>query len=324
MRAKTVTIVGLDRIGASIGLAIRARDVGLTVVGHDLDRAVVKKAMDLGAVDVTNRNLVNAAAAADILVLNLPLTQLEGALRAIGRDVQEHTLVMDLADLKGPGMIWSERFLEQGHYIGATPVVAADVLADGRSGIEAASADLFAGSLFCIIAAPALDPAAIETAKNFGHILGASPYFLGSEEFDSLMQGVSTMPGLVAAAAFLAITQTSAWRDMLRFAGLPFSLATAPLEKSDLAYLAHHDREASLRWLDAVLDELQTVRRWVAEGDEERLSLILDEIALKREQWLSARRDISQVDMGDTQDLSDFSFTKQLFGFGFGGKEKKS
>lgn len=181
MRAKTVTIVGLDRIGASIGLAIRARDVGLTVVGNDIDRAVGKKALEMGAVNETNWNLATAAAAADILVLNLPLAELEGALKAIGRDVQEHTLVMDLADLKGPGLIWSEQFLEQGHYVGATPVVAADNLADGRIGVEAARADLFAGSLFCIMAAPTLDPAAIETAKNFGHILGASPYFLGSD-----------------------------------------------------------------------------------------------------------------------------------------------
>lgn len=324
MKAKTVAIVGLDRIGGSIGMAIRARDLGLMVVGHDADRSVGKTALELGAVDETNRNLVSAAAAADILVLNLPITELEGTLRAIGPDVQEHTLVMDLADLKNPGMRWSEQYLEQGHYVGATPVVAADALADGRMGIEAARKDLFAGSLFCIMAAPSLEPAAIETAKNFGSILGASPYFLGPEEFDSLMQGVSTMPGLVGVATFLAVTQTSAWRDMLRFAGLPFSLATSPLEKSDLAYLAHHDREASLRWLDAVLAELQTVRRWVAEGDEERLSLILDDLAIKREKWLAARRDISQADKGDMPDLGDFSFARQLFGFGFGRKEKKS
>lgn len=324
MRAQTITIVGLDRIGGSIGMAIREKDVGLTVVGHDSDRSIGKKALELGAIDETNWNLGNAAAAADILVLNLPLTELEGALAAMGNDVQEHTLVMDLADLKKPGKMWSEQYLEQGHYVGATPVMATEALADGRTGIEAARKDLFAGGLFCIMASPSLEPGAIETAKNFGSILGASPYFLGTEEFDSLMQGVSTMPGLVAVATFLAVTQTSAWRDILRFAGLPFSLATSPMEKEDLAYLAHHDREASLRWLDAVLAELKTVRRWVAEGDEERLSLILDDLAAKREKWLATRRDISQADAGDMPDLGDFSFARQLFGFGIGRKEKKS
>jgi prephenate dehydrogenase len=324
MKAQTVTIIGLDRIGGSIGMAIRARDVGLTVVGHDAQRSNGKKALEMGAVDEMNRNLVNAATAADILVLNLPITELEGTLKAIGPDVQEHTLVMDLADLKEPGKAWSEQYLEQGHYIGATPVVAADALADGRTGIEAARGDLFTGSLFCIIAAASVEPMAIETAKNFGSILGAAPYFLGPEEYDSLMQGISTMPSLVAVATFLAVTQTSAWRDMLRFAGLPFSLSISSLEKSDLAALALHDREASLRWLDAVLAELQTVRRWVAEGDEERLSLILDDLALKREKWLLTRRDIGQADDDKIPDLSDFSFTRQLFGFGGGRKDKKS
>jgi prephenate dehydrogenase len=324
MRAQSVTIVGLDRIGGSIGLAIRARDVGLTVIGHDAERSNGKKALEMGAVDEMNRNLINAVAAADILILNLPITELEGTLRAIGADVQEHTLIMDLADLKSPGMAWSEQYLEQGHYVGATPVVASDALTDGRTGIEAARKDLFEGSLFCIMASPSVESMAIETAKNFGGVLGAAPYFLGTQEYDSLMQGVGTMPGLVAVATFLAVTQSTAWRDMLRFSGLPFSLSTTPLEKADLASLALYDREASLRWLDAVLAELQAVRRWVAEGDEERLSLILDDLTLKREKWIAARRDIAHADEGDLPDLSDFSFTRQLFGFGRGSKDKKT
>ena len=321
MRAQTVTIVGLDRIGGSIGLAIRAKDVGLRVIGHDPDRSSAKMALERGVVDEVNRNLVSASSAADILVLNLPLTELEETLRAIGQDIQEHTLIMDLADLKEPGMAWAEEYLEQGHYVGATPVLSAGALADGRDGLEAAQADLFAGSLFCIMASPSLEPAAIETAKNFGGILGAAPYFLGTEEYDSLMQAVGTMPALVAVATFMAVTKTAAWRDMLRFAGLPFSLTTAPLEESDLAKLALHDRESSLRWLDAALVELQTVRHWIAEGDEERLSLILDDLTLKRRKWLLARRDIAQADKGDMPDLSDFSFTRQLFGFG--GRRRK-
>ncbi len=40
MQAQTVTIVGMGRVGVSIARALRAADVGLTIVGHDRMRAL--------------------------------------------------------------------------------------------------------------------------------------------------------------------------------------------------------------------------------------------------------------------------------------------
>ena len=151
----------------------------------------------------------------------------------------------------------------------------------------------------------------------------ATPFFLDAYEFDSLMKGVETAPALLAAAMFRAVTQTTGWRDMLRFAGPIFAQSTAGLEDTNLAALAYHDKAATLRWLDAVLNELQEMRTWLADEDDERVSLIFEDMAMERERWLFERQQNNWIEAEPADEISSFSLTGQLFGFGNRKKSKK-
>lgn len=324
MKAQTITIVGLERTGASIGLAIKQALPGVTVSGHDRNAALVRDAKEkVGAIDREEWNLPKAAAKADILVLATPILESEAVLQVVGDDLQAHALVLDLSSLKGPGLKWAEQYLQHGHYVGAVPVLASAMLADGRSSIETARPDLFKNSLFCLMPAPQADPQAVETAVNFGRLLGAMPYFLDPVEYDSLVQGVETVPGLMAAAIFNAIHNSSGWRDMLRFAGLPFALATLPLESSDdIVFQALNNKTATLRWLDALLNELTEVRRWLHEGESELLAAMLSELNAQRQRWL---RDRAENDWAEVKapDIERPSFSQQMLGGWISQRGKK-
>lgn len=291
MKAQTLTIIGLGRVGLSTAMAIKASSAGLEIVGHDRLRDLTAKAKDeLGAIDRAEWNLINAAEAADILVLSLPLVELEETLPHIVDVVRPHALVLDYASLKGPGLRWAEQRLKAGHYVGVMPLLAGKYLSDGRDDLAAASADLFQNSVFCLMPSVSAAPQAVETAVAFGRLLGATPYFVDAMEYDSLVQGVQTMPGLLAAAMFGAVRKSAGWRDMLRFANSPFAVATQPLEQGpDISRLALNDKAATLRWLDAVLEELQTVRRMVQEGDRESTDAIIHDLQAQREKWLQDR-----------------------------------
>lgn len=322
MKTETVALIGLERISGSIGLALRGTDLGLTLVGFDRDREAVQSAQQMGIIDKSESSLRTIAGTADIIIMNIPLSEREKVFQTIGPEVQEHTLIVDLSNLKGEGLKAAEKHLATGHYVGVGPVLAADTLTDGRFGIDAARADLFQKSVFCIMPAAKADPQAVETAVNLGRILGAAPFFLDAWEYDSLMQGVDTAPGLLAAAMFRAIADSTGWRDMLRFADLRFAQSTAAIVNPDLARMALADKASSLRWLDAVLAQLQEVRRWVDEADEERLTLILEELDLERDRWLIERRR-NDWDEFDSPDLSGMSLRSQLFGFRPKSKDKK-
>jgi prephenate dehydrogenase len=323
MKTERVGIIGLEKVSGSIGLALKEADMGLEIIGADRDRRLVNEAKKLGIVDKSGSSPLDVARVADILVLSVPVSEKASIFELIGQDVQEHALVIDLSDLKGPGLDLAEEHLRQGHYVGVSPVLAAEALADSRSDLGAARGDLFRNSVLCIMAAGTLDEDAVQTTVNLGRILGATPFFLDAYEYDNLVKGVQTMPGLMSAAMFRAITGTSGWRDMLRFAGSTFNDSTAGLDNVDLADLAYHDKASTLRWLDAVLAELQEIRRWLMDEDQERLALILEEMALERQRWLEERRKNNWIEIEGAEELSTFSIASQLFGFGSRKKKKK-
>lgn len=248
------------------------------------------------------------------MVLAQPVSDLKETLTLIGEDVQEHTVVIDLANLKAAGIQWAAQHLKQGHYVGGRLMLTAAKLYDGRTGWEGAAPDLFANSLFCVMPSAKVDPAAVETAVNFGRLLGATPYFVDPVEYDVLVQGIETVPGLAAAALFNTVQQANSWRDTLRFAGLPFAQATQPLTDSRaLVSMALADKEATLRWLNAFMAELEEIRRLIFEGDEEVLTTVMEQIDMERERWLNERIKNDWVEV-DTPDVAVPGLAQQVFG----------
>ena len=67
MKTETVTIVGLDKVGISLGLAIQASSLEVKIIGHDPNREWGKAAKEMGAVDKTDWNMANAVAKGDII-----------------------------------------------------------------------------------------------------------------------------------------------------------------------------------------------------------------------------------------------------------------
>lgn len=315
MKTQTITIIGLDRVGASIGLALKNSSLDVTVVGHDPDATKGQIAKEtVQAIDHAEWNLVNAARKADILVITAQISDMESILQVIGSELQPHTLVLDFSSMKRLGLDWAKLHLRQGHYVGAVPVLAAAYLTDGRSDATTATADLFKNSAFCLMPSPKADPQAVETAVNFGLLLGALPYFVDPDEYDGLVQGSETLPSLVAVAMFNALQQATGWRDMLRFASLPFALMTLPLENDrDIPMQALQNKQATLRWLDAMLAEMKAVRRLVFEENEELLTALTEQLSVEREKWLISRQK-NNWDERQAPPIRPRSMSEHLFG----------
>lgn len=323
MKAQNLSIIGLGRLGASIGLAVKQSAVGLAVIGHDRNADVAQIALQMGAVEKVEVDVRSLASKADILVLAVPFAELEPLLTVIGDVVQPQTLLLDLSPLKGAGLKLADRFLKEGHYVGASPVLSADWLVDGRSEIEAASGDVFKNSIFCLMPSPKADPQAVETAVNFGKLLGALPYFIDPMEYDGLLTGVQAVPGLLAAALFRSVSQSTGWRDMLRFADVPFAMSTQPLlGGEDIVHEAMSNKIATLRWLDAIMAELKIMRQLVYEGDTDILAATLSGLFEDRAAWLSNREKNDWVEI-TAPDIDNNTISSHFMG-AFASRKKKN
>ena len=75
MAEETITIIGLGKIGCSIGLALAKSDNSYKLIGHDIDTAVAKKAVSIDAVKSVSWNLLRACDGANAVILAIPLDQ---------------------------------------------------------------------------------------------------------------------------------------------------------------------------------------------------------------------------------------------------------
>jgi prephenate dehydrogenase len=320
MTTQTITIVGMDRLGVSVALALRASELDLKLIGHDIRHELAQAARKQHqAVDKAEWNLVKAVRPADLVVLAIPAADQQETLRVIGTELKEQTVVLDMSPLKQRGVEWAQEYIQQGHYVGVQPVLSVSHLADGRSGPEAASADLFQNSLFCLMPGPYVDWAAVETAVDFGKILGGTPYFFDPAEYDNLMQSVETLPGLLAAAFFHTVQSRAGWSDIRRFAGWPFALSTLPMQNAtETTHLALNDKLATLTWLNQTVETLQQIQQWIYDEDAEALTRFIKELTGQRQDWLAERAENAWHAENKPEMPPTAGFTEQLLGSLFG------
>jgi prephenate dehydrogenase len=61
MTTQTITIIGMDRVGVSMALALRASELDLKLIGHDIRHELAQSAQkQYQAIDKAKWNLVNA------------------------------------------------------------------------------------------------------------------------------------------------------------------------------------------------------------------------------------------------------------------------
>src|SRR6185369_7011023 len=168
-----ITIIGLGQVGSSIGLAL-AEQKSIKRVGHDKDYDVGRAAQKNGAIDEFKTNLPASVSEANVVILSLPLTEIQSTLKYIAQDLQEGTVVLDTAPSKGTVTKWYEDVMPQGwYYVGLTPAVGADYLYGNDLGIQSARAVLFKKGVFLVNAPHGTPGEAVKLATDLVALLRA-------------------------------------------------------------------------------------------------------------------------------------------------------
>lgn len=281
-----ITVIGLGQLGASIGLALAGRET-IRRVGHDREPAVMKAAKARNAFDEVLYNLPSSVEKADVVILCLPLDQVEETLQYIAADLRPDAVVLDTSPLKSAVAGWFEKHIPPGrHYIGLVPAINPLALLETNRGVEAARADLFERATIGIAAPPGARPEAIRLAEDLVHLLGGVPLFLDMEEADGMMTTAHTLPQLVSAALLNATVGQPGWQETRRFTGRSYARATSGLGEESLAALKQTlllTPAQTTHALDLMIGALTHLRNAIREGNEpdleRRLRLAFDDQA---------------------------------------------
>ena len=325
-----ITIIGTGQIGASIGLALGEHKDLFIRVGHDKDVRVANQAKDMGALDRVSINLPSSVAEAAIIILALPLDQIQDTLKFIASDLPEEAVVMDTAPVKSEVMQWAKELLPpKRYYIGLTPVLNPAYLDAPGSGVEAAHADLFKNGMMAILSPQGVPSEAIKLATDLSHLLGAEHLFMDPVELDSMMAATHILPQLIASSLLNTTVDQPGWYEARKLAGRPYAAVTSAAtqfgEANSLTGQAISTQEHLVRWLDALMDNLYTLRQLLVSKDADKLLTELARARLGREKWLVERNTANWAATESAPDVS-LPTAKEVFArmitFG-GGRNQK-
>src|SRR5438552_16604621 len=191
-----MTIAGVGLIGGSLGMICEQQGLVKTIVGagrlvENLKRAVERKAIDRYVTD-----LAEAAAGSDLFVLATPVDAFEAALRTCAPRLAPGAIVTDVGSVKGPLVERMEALAPAGiRVVGMHPIAGKE-----KTGVEAASPDLFRDALCILTPTSQTDPDALAKVRRLWEACGARIREMDPMLHDRVLGAVSHLPHVLAFA----------------------------------------------------------------------------------------------------------------------------
>jgi prephenate dehydrogenase len=326
-----LSIIGLGQIGSSIGLALADHPDKFIVTGSDIDKTAMHEAQRLGAVAKTSANLSQTVRKADVVIMALPLDQMDEMVKAVAPILDEGTILIETTPTKKEIVKLMEKHLpENCSYVGLTPVLNPLYLFTEENGVAAAKADLFHDGLFCIITPSQSNTTAIDFTLDLIQHLGANPLFIGLEENDGLLAATHYLPQLLSIVLLNATVDLPGWEEARKVAGRAFAEVAGPTAHLDNAEAIKsgliYNQENILRKIDDMINILNEFRQEISNKDEEALTKRISHAKKGINKWWQDRGRGNWIATENPQAGSlpyRSNLWGNLFGVGFGSRKRK-
>ncbi len=215
-----LAILGPGLLGGSLALA-SAGFASVRVWGRRPEALTRVREMD-PAVEVFSE-LAEAVSGADLIVAATPVGVMPGLFERVVEvcDQCPGSVLTDVGSVKR-GVVEAGERITAGSgidFVGSHPMAGSEM-----SGIEAARADLFSGTVCVVTPSGSTPAAALERAAGFWRAVGCRIRILDPAEHDRVVARISHLPHLAAAA--LVCGALDGGRDDTRFAGRGWSDST--------------------------------------------------------------------------------------------------
>jgi len=262
-----LAIIGLGPLGASIALGLKQTKAdGLYIVAAGGDKEALSQGSKMGAVDKVANTIKDAAAEADVVMMDATRQHTRDLLEAVGPLLKPNSVLTDTGAMKVRMMEWTKRYLpESVSYVGGHPLPK-----EAITHVKDARADLLAGTDYCIIQSATAKPGAVSTVVGLAEALQARPFFLDAAEHDAFASAMSFLPVVLSSAFTTSVSSSKSWREMSKLASGEFKgitqLASQDPEANHLSCLA--SPQTLVHWIDQMIAELYAYRKEIQENED--------------------------------------------------------
>jgi monofunctional chorismate mutase len=221
-----VALIGLGQIGGSIGLTLAA-DRRWRRIGFDRDPAVLRTALEAGAVDEVAESIAAACAGAHLAVIATPVDTIPAGITAAADALPAGAALLDTGSARTGITEALAAATERGvRAVGGHPLAGTE-----GHGFASARAGLFRDAGFALFATEAALPGIV---RELVEALGARPLAVSPGDHDAALARTSHLPYLVARSLRVIGGADAerglsgpAFRDMTRVAGSDPRMAEA-------------------------------------------------------------------------------------------------
>jgi prephenate dehydrogenase len=281
-----VAIIGVGLIGGSFSLALKEKKLCGHVVGAGRSAANLKTALERGAIDSIETDVAKAMAKANLVLVAAPVAQFEKIFLDMHSSLAPDTLVMDAGSTKRDVVAAARKGLggKVARFVPAHPIAGAE-----KSGAGAASADLFRGRRVVLTPLAENGREDIETIAGAWTAVGARVSRMTPEEHDGVFAAVSHLPHLLAYALVNDVSRRPNSAQLFGYAAGGFRdftrIASSHPEMWRDICVANSDQ--LLKEISNFSVELESIRRYLENGDAASLEKLFAEARAARAKWLN-------------------------------------
>lgn len=267
MHFERIAIVGLGLIGGSFALAARQARIAEKITGYDtgdvLEYALAHNYID----DVETAFRDGSESEADLVYLATPVRAIIDFLRTRARHLKRGAIIMDAGSTKREIFLAARESLSEGvHFVGGHPMAGSE-----RTGIEAATADLFRDAPYAVVASGESKlndrdySAAADAVLDVVLAIGGRPVITNPVEHDRAVARVSQMPQLLSTALAVAVAKKGEGRELVG-AGFADMTRLAGSRWSVWEDICRTNADEISTALDEVIAEIEAMRADLVEG----------------------------------------------------------
>ena len=281
---KSILIIGLGLIGGSIARGLKQANPNQAIAGIDKNTETIALAMNEGVIDQTGE-LDALCMGSDIVILALPPKTTIETIPHIAACTGPETVVTDVSSVKS-AIIESVNELDQSfakRFIAGHPIAGSE-----QSGYEASTDNLFYHR--SVIITPQLnnDPGAVSLINALWRQLGSFVLGMDFKHHDTVLAATSHLPHLLAYAAVDVLANQEQSKDIFRYAAGGFAdfSRLASSNAKMWADIFTSNSKATLKILDAYVDNLQRMKTFIRQKDHDQLMAVFVEAKQARDSFL--------------------------------------
>jgi len=290
MELKKITIIGVGLIGGSFAKGIKQAGLVPQVIGFGQNEANLKTAVELGVIDAYTTDMEQAVSDSDLIMLGVPLGAMQSVLQDMSPFLKENVIISDVGSAKMSVIEAVKQVFGElpAHFVAGHPIAGKE-----KSGVEAATADLFVDHRVILTPTEETDLNALKTVENLWKALGANVVTMAPDYHDEVLAATSHLPHLLAFSLVELLNEHAELGNVFQYTAGGFRDFTRIASSDPVMWrdIAVNNSSAIAKWLKNYQHALTELIQLVEGKDAQGLYHLFDEAKQARDKHIVNKQD---------------------------------